>query len=73
MKPTGILRNKTKKRKAFWVLLLEALLKNGVKAIVFVLVVLLFTWAFLNTFSALDPMQACALSYGVLASLIIWK
>ena len=73
MKPTGILRNKTKKRKAFWVLLLEALLKNGVKAIVFVLVVLLFTWAFLNTFSALVPMQACAMGYAVLAALIIWK
>ena len=73
MKPTGILRKKTKKEKPFWALLLKALLKNGVKAIVFVLVVLLFTWAFLNTFSALDPMQACALSYGVLAALIIWK
>ena len=73
MKPTGILRKKTKKEKPFWVLLLKALLKNGVKAIVFVLVVLLFTWAFLNTFSALDPMQACALSYAVLAAMIIWK
>ena len=52
---------------------MEETLNSLVKAIVFVLVVLLFTWAFLNTFSALDPMQACALSYGVLASLIIWK
>lgn len=73
MKPTGILRKKTKKETPFWALVLEALLKNGVKAIMFVLVVLLFTWAFLHTFSALVPMQACAMGYAVLAALIIWK
>lgn len=73
MKQTDILKQKTKKEKPFWALLLNSLLKNGVKAIVFVLVVLLFTWAFLNTFSALLPMQACAMGYAVLAALIIWK
>lgn len=66
-------KSKTKKETPFWVLLLEALLKNGVKAIGFVLVVLLFNWSFPNTFSALDPMQACAMGYAVLAALIIWK
>lgn len=66
-------KSKNKEETPFWALLLNSILKNGVKVIGFVLVVLFFTWAFLNTFSALDPMQACALSYGVLAALIIWK
>lgn len=66
-------KSKTKKETPFWVLLLNSILKNGVKVIGFVLVLLLFAWAFLNTFSALDPMQACAMGYAVLAALIIWK
>lgn len=66
-------KSKTKKETPFWALVLEALLKNGVKAIGFVVVILLFEWAFLNTFSALDPMHACAMAYAVLAAMIIWK
>lgn len=66
-------KSKTKKETPFWALVLEALLKNGVKAIGFVVVMLLFYWASVQTFAKLDPMQACAMACAVLAAMIIWK
>ncbi len=65
--------SKTKEETPLWVLILVLLLCNTAKAIGFVLVVLLFAWAFLNTFAQLEPMQAFALNYAVLAAMIICK
>ena len=66
-------KSKTKKETPFWALVLEALLKNGVKAIGFVVVMLLFYWASVQTFAKLEPIQALAMSYAILAAIIFWK
>lgn len=66
-------KSKTKKETPFWALVLEALLKNGVKTVGFVITCLLFYWASVQTFAKLDPMHACAMACAVLAAMIIWR
>lgn len=73
MRKPDIFRTKRKEETPFWAYLLPLLVVNAVKTIGFVIICLLFYWASVQTFAKLEPMQALAMNYAILAAMIFWK
>ena len=63
-------KSKTKKETPFWAYFLVV---TAVKTVGFVITCLLFYWVSVQTFAKLEPIQALAMSYAILAAIIFWK
>ena len=73
MKPLGFLRTKNKKQEHISVLILLFIARYLVKIIGFFLTFLVFYCSAIFSFSKIEPIDMYAMTYSVLATMIIWR